>query len=149
MKILNQMFLKIIFSSEIFNNWPNDLLRTNIYKTLDLLALLQGINITSVTCKWGTFSPFSFFVILIIVLPSNFRSENFKIYHVLVSSVILFSISFMYILIEIVLPMLSWYILRIILNIWYLNDPSGNSNSSFDVGADILNLLFLYDFFIF
>ena len=27
--------------------------------------------------------------------------------------------------------------------------PSGNSNSSFHVGADILNLLFLYDFFIF
>ena len=54
MKILNQMFLKIMFSSEISNNWPNDLLRTNIYKTLDLLALLQGINITSVTCKWGT-----------------------------------------------------------------------------------------------
>ena len=26
-------------------------------------------------------------------------------------------------------------------------DPSGNSNSSFHVGADILNLLFLYDFF--
>ena len=43
-----------MFSSEISNNWPNDLLRTNIYKTLDLLALLQGINITSVTCKWGT-----------------------------------------------------------------------------------------------
>ena len=27
-------------------------------------------------------------------------------------------------------------------------DPSGNSNSSFHVGADILNL-FLYDFYIF
>ena len=26
-------------------------------------------------------------------------------------------------------------------------DPSGNSNSSFDVVVDILNLLFLYDFF--
>ena len=26
-------------------------------------------------------------------------------------------------------------------------DPSGNSNSSFHVRADILNLLFLYDFF--
>ena len=28
-------------------------------------------------------------------------------------------------------------------------DPSGSSNSSFHVGADILNLLFLYDFYIF
>ena len=28
-------------------------------------------------------------------------------------------------------------------------DPSGNSNSSFDVGIDILSLLFLYDFFVF
>ena len=28
-------------------------------------------------------------------------------------------------------------------------DPSGNSNSSFHVGADILSLLFLYDFLIF
>ena len=28
-------------------------------------------------------------------------------------------------------------------------DPSGNSNTSLHVGADILNLLFLYDFFIF
>ena len=27
-------------------------------------------------------------------------------------------------------------------------DPSGNSNSLFYVGAEILNLLFLYDFFI-
>ena len=29
------------------------------------------------------------------------------------------------------------------------HDPSGHSNSSFHVGADILNLLFLHDFFIF
>ena len=29
------------------------------------------------------------------------------------------------------------------LNIWYRNDSSGNLNSSFDVGADILNLWFL------
>ena len=28
-------------------------------------------------------------------------------------------------------------------------DPSGNSNSSFHVGAEILNLLLLYEFFIF
>ena len=28
-------------------------------------------------------------------------------------------------------------------------DPSGNSNSSFHVGADILNLLLLYEHFMF
>ena len=28
-------------------------------------------------------------------------------------------------------------------------DPSGNSNSAFHVGADVLNLLFLYDFYVF
>ena len=38
-------------------------------------------------------------------------------------------------------------IFRIILNIEY--DPSGNSNSSHHVGADILKSLWLYDFFIF
>ena len=29
------------------------------------------------------------------------------------------------------------------------NDPSGNSNHSFNIGADNLKLLFLYDFFVF
>ena len=29
------------------------------------------------------------------------------------------------------------------------HDPSGNSNSSFHIGAGILNLLLLYEFFIF
>ena len=29
------------------------------------------------------------------------------------------------------------------------NDPSGSSNCSFHIGADILNLLFLYDFLYF
>ena len=28
-------------------------------------------------------------------------------------------------------------------------DPLGNSNSSFYVGADVFNLLFLYNFFVF
>ena len=28
-------------------------------------------------------------------------------------------------------------------------DPPGNSNSTFHIGADILNLLFLYDFLCF
>ena len=29
------MFLKIIYFGEISNNWPNDLLRTSVYKTLE------------------------------------------------------------------------------------------------------------------
>ena len=28
------VFKNMTFSGEIFNNWPNDLLRTNVYKTL-------------------------------------------------------------------------------------------------------------------
>ena len=28
-------------------------------------------------------------------------------------------------------------------------DPSGNSTSSFHIGVDVLNLLFLYEFFMF
>ena len=35
MKILNQMFKIIKYFGEISNNWPNDLLRTNVYKTLE------------------------------------------------------------------------------------------------------------------
>ena len=38
-----------------------------------------------------------------------------------------------------------------ILKFWICDvksDPSGNSNLSFHVGVDILNLLFLYKFFI-
>ena len=45
------------------------------------------------------------------------------------------------------LSVLSPCFLRYIQNSEY--DPSGNSNSSFHVRADILNSLFLYDFFIF
>ena len=34
MKILNQLFLKRIkLLGEISNNWPNDILGTNVYKT--------------------------------------------------------------------------------------------------------------------
>ena len=38
-------------------------------------------------------------------------------------------------------------ILKIVLNIDTEYDPSGNLNSLFHVGADIVNLLLLYDFF--
>ena len=56
-------FKNIKFFGEISNNWPNDLLRTNLYKILEScwqsLSILQCVNTTSVIYKWGTFSPFS------------------------------------------------------------------------------------------
>ena len=50
------MFLETKFSNEISNNWPNDLLETNVYKTPDfywqiLLTTIQCINNTSVISK--------------------------------------------------------------------------------------------------
>ena len=44
------------FLVEMFNNWPNNLLGTNVYKTLEicwllLLAALQRINTTSLISK--------------------------------------------------------------------------------------------------
>ena len=62
-------------------------------------------------------------------------------------NVILFSILFMYILIEELSVFSSCFLRNIQNNLEY--DPPGNSNTPFHVGADILNLLFLYDFFIF
>ena len=76
MKILNQIFLKNIkYFGKISSNWPKDL-GTNVCNTLDLcwqlsLTILQCTNTTPVTYKLGTFSPFLFFVIFLLVLPSN------------------------------------------------------------------------------
>ena len=79
----SKVFKNINFLGEIFNNWPNDLFGTNVYKTLDfcwklLLTTLQCINTTSVISKWGAFSPCSFFIILLLVLPSNFIVSGVK-----------------------------------------------------------------------
>ena len=115
-----------------------------------MLTILQWTNTTSVISKWGTFSKFSYLVILLLLLPINFtvsRVESWRWYPVSILNVILIS-------------SLSTYILTWGLNVlWFLiiyswisdteYDPSGNSNSSFHVEADILNTLFLYDFFIF
>ena len=51
-----KFFTNITFFGGISSNWPNDLLRTNIYKTLgpcrwSLLTILQCINTTSVISK--------------------------------------------------------------------------------------------------
>ena len=48
-----KVFKNLIFFGEIFSNWPNDLLGTNVYKTLEscwqsLLTILKCRNTTSV-----------------------------------------------------------------------------------------------------
>ena len=92
----------------ICNNWPNDLLGTNIYNTLELfwellLKILQCTNTTSVISKRGTFLPFSSLVILLLVLLSNLIISVHKssLNHlVLIPNVLLFPILFTYSLIE-------------------------------------------------
>ena len=59
----SNVFKSLLFSGEIFNNWPNDLLEPNACKTLEsswqsLLTILESTNITSVISIWGAFSPF-------------------------------------------------------------------------------------------
>ena len=58
---------------EVFNNRPNDLLATNVYKTLEsceeslsaistniyIMLTVEWTNTTSVSSKCGTFAPFS------------------------------------------------------------------------------------------
>ena len=70
-------------SDEISNNWLNDLLGINIYKTLkpcwlSLLTILQWTNTTSVISKWGIFSVFLSSVIFLLMLPSNFNISGVK-----------------------------------------------------------------------
>ena len=67
----------------ISNNWPNDLLGKNVYKTLKscwqlLLTIVQWRNGTSIISKWGTFSPFLSLVIIRLVFPSNFIVSDVK-----------------------------------------------------------------------
>ena len=59
----SKVFKNLNFLGEISDNWPNDLLETNIYKTVEfcwelLLAILRWSNTTLVISKWGTFLPF-------------------------------------------------------------------------------------------
>ena len=90
-----------------------------------MLTILQCINTTLVISKWGTFSRFSFLVILLLVLSSNFivvGVESSRWYPVLDLNVFLFSILFTYIIIEGLSVTASCFFLRwskIILNIWY------------------------------
>ena len=99
------VFGKIWFFGEIFNELPNDLFGTNVYKTLEscwqsLSLILQWTNTTFAISKFGTFSPFLFLVILFSAFPSYFivSGVNSRLYPVLVLNVIPFSILFTYIL---------------------------------------------------
>ena len=79
----SNVFKDIKFLGEMFNNWPNDLLGTNVYKTLEfcwqlLLRTLKCIYTASEIPKRGTFSPFLSSVILLLVLPSNFIVSGVK-----------------------------------------------------------------------
>ena len=40
------VFKNITFLGEISNNWPNDLLETNVYKTLEFFLIIVVNNIT-------------------------------------------------------------------------------------------------------
>ena len=56
---------------------------TNVYKTLEfcwqlLVTTLQCINSASVISKLGTFLPFLSFIILPLMLPSNFSVSGVK-----------------------------------------------------------------------
>ena len=135
--------LKTTFLGEISNNWPKCLLGTSLYKTFEsywqlLFVTLQWTNTSSVVSKRDTFSPFSFLVILPLVLPSNFIISGIWIswkYSVLILNAILFSIVFTYIVIEglllsLIFPLCSFNIYS--KHSWLSNteyDPSGNSNS--------------------
>ena len=56
---------------------------TNVYMTLEFcwhlfLTILQWICATSVISKWDKFSPFSFLVKLVLVIPTNFIVSGIK-----------------------------------------------------------------------
>ena len=65
-------------SSEIFNNWLNDLLGTNVYDTLESYWWWLLINTALVVSKLERFSPFLFLAILFPVPPSNFNVSVVK-----------------------------------------------------------------------
>ena len=59
------VFTSIKFLRDISNNWPNDLLEIQVYKTLvyRLIIIANNIkwtDITSVNSKWGTVFVFSY-----------------------------------------------------------------------------------------
>ena len=113
-------FKNINFLGEISNIWPKHLLEANFYKNFEswwspLLTTLQWTNTTSVISKWGTFSPFSFLGILLLMLPSNVIISGVKRsrkYLVLFLNVTLPSTLFAYILIGAISPT-AWCFLMI------------------------------------
>ena len=72
------VFKNIKVLDEMSNYWSNDLIETNLCKTLEswiysLLTILQWTNTTSLISKWGIFSPFSSLVVYCFQLNSLFQ----------------------------------------------------------------------------
>ena len=117
------------------------------------MAILQWTNTTSVISRGGTFSLFLSLVILLLVFPSNLvvsGVNNPKLYPSLISNVTLFSILFIYICTD-GLSVFSPCFFKIYSKYSWIFDTdynqSGKSKLSFHVGADIINLLLLYELF--
>ena len=140
MVCLEQMYITLLYLVD--NHY--------LQRYIELILLLT----TSVISKCGTFSPFLSLVTLFSVLPCNFIVSSVKSsrYLILILNVILFSILLTYILTEelSIFPSCFFKIYRYLFRISDTEyNPSGNSNFLFHVGADILNLLLLYELFIF
>ena len=118
-----------------------------------MLTILQYINTTSVISKWNAFSLFLSFFVLLLVLPSNFIDNkiiscfNFK-------SDSIFYLLYVYIYWSIIVTnnLFSMFFNTYSKYSWTSDTeyyPSANSNSSFHAQTNILELLFLYDFFLY
>ena len=112
-------------------------------------------NITIIS-RCGTFSPFLSLVILFLALPSSFIVSGVKssrLHPSLILNLILFPILFTYIYTDGLSIFSPCFLKCIQNNLEYLSDteyyPSGNSNLSFHIGADILDLLLLYELLLF
>ena len=112
--------------------------------------MLQLTNNTSLISKFDTFPLFSSLVMLFLMRSSNFIVWGIKSwgwFPFLILNVILFSILFMYIFIRGLSVNASRFLIIYSKYSWISDteyEPSGNWNSSFQVGADTLILAFLW-----
>ena len=146
-----EVFKNIKLLCEISNNWPNNLLRTNVYKTFEfcwylLLTILQWANATSVIfiVNYLTFSTSKWFLF--------FRHYKFEIIPCFNSQC---NPIFYFIYIYFYWRFISHYFVLLMTypKCFWISDteynPSDNLKFLCYVGDDTLYLLFLYDLFIF
>ena len=113
---------------------------------LSNLVESQWTKTTSAISRCGTFLPFLSLVILFLVLPNNFIVSGVKssrLYPFLILNITVFSILLTYICPDGLLISSPWFFEIYSKQSWISDteyDTSGNSNLSFHVGADILNL---------